>query len=92
MHKLDTMMMKNVRSAVGSADCVLVVVDACKMPEKIDEILEEGVGNKDTELPVLLVLNKKDLIKPGEIAKKLEVKYRYKNLEMVLFFPLLRCN
>jgi GTP-binding protein Era len=50
------------------------------------------VGNKDTELPVLLVLNKKDLIKPGEIAKKLEVKYRYKNLEMVLFFPLLRCN
>lgn len=36
-------------------------------------MLEEGVGNKNTELPVLLVLNKKDLIKPGEIAKKLEV-------------------
>lgn len=25
------------------------------------------------KLPILLVLNKKDLIKPGEIAKKLEV-------------------
>jgi len=36
-------------------------------------MLEEGVGNKDIGLPVLLVLNKKDLIKPGEIAKKLEV-------------------
>jgi GTPase Era involved in 16S rRNA processing len=35
MHKLDSMMMKNVRSAIGSADCVLVVVDACKMPEKV---------------------------------------------------------
>ncbi|EEE64721.1 gTPase ERA-like, chloroplastic [Oryza sativa Japonica Group] len=84
MHKLDTMMMKNVRSAVGSADCVLVVVDACKMPEKIDEILEEGVGNKDTELPVLLVLNKKDLIKPGEIAKKLEWYQKFTNADDVI--------
>lgn len=36
-------------------------------------MLEEGVGNLKDELPILLVLNKKDLIKPGEIAKKLEV-------------------
>lgn len=35
LHKLDTMMMKNVRSAAINADCVLVVVDACKMPEKV---------------------------------------------------------
>uniref|UniRef100_A0A0D9WJV2 Era-type G domain-containing protein n=1 Tax=Leersia perrieri TaxID=77586 RepID=A0A0D9WJV2_9ORYZ len=84
MHKLDTMMMKNVRSAVGSADCVLVVIDACKMPEKIDEMLEEGVGNKDTELPVLLVLNKKDLIKPGEIAKKLEWYQKFTNADDVI--------
>ena len=35
MHKLDSMMMKNVRSAIGSADCVLVVADACKAPEKV---------------------------------------------------------
>ncbi|KAG0531437.1 hypothetical protein BDA96_04G022500 [Sorghum bicolor] len=73
MHKLDSMMMKNVRGAIGSADCVLVVADACKAPEKIDEMLEEGVGNKDIGLPVLLVLNKKNLIKPGEIAKKLDL-------------------
>lgn len=45
-------------------------------------MLQEGVGNKDTELPVLLVLNKKDLIKPGEIAKKLEVRDVYKIEEM----------
>lgn len=35
MHKLDTMMMKNVRSAAVNADCVLVVVDACKVPAKV---------------------------------------------------------
>jgi hypothetical protein len=28
-------MMKNVRSAIGNAHCVLVVVDACKAPEKV---------------------------------------------------------
>ncbi|XP_057976487.1 GTPase ERA1, chloroplastic [Malania oleifera] len=72
MHKLDSMMMKNVRSAAINADCVLVVVDACKAPEKINEVLEEGVGNLKDKLPTLLVLNKKDLIKPGEIAKKLQ--------------------
>ncbi|XP_030523693.1 GTPase ERA-like, chloroplastic isoform X3 [Rhodamnia argentea] len=34
MHKLDSMMMSNVRSAAVNADCVLVLVDACKVPEK----------------------------------------------------------
>jgi len=84
MHKLDSMMMKNVRSAIGSADCVLVVVDACKAPEKIDEMLEEGVGNKGIGVPVLLVLNKKDLIKPGEIAKKLEWYQKFTDVDDVI--------
>ncbi|KAJ0659827.1 putative small GTP-binding protein [Helianthus annuus] len=75
MHMLDSMMMKNVRSAAINADCVLVVVDACKTPQNIDEMLQEGVGELKNNVPVLLVLNKKDLIKPGEMAKKLEVKY-----------------
>lgn len=35
MHKLDSMMMKNVRSAALNADCVLVIVDACKVPENV---------------------------------------------------------
>lgn len=35
MHKLDSMMMNNVRSAAINADCVLVLVDACKMPQKV---------------------------------------------------------
>lgn len=35
MHMLDSMMMKNVRSAAISADCVVLVVDACRAPEKV---------------------------------------------------------
>ncbi|XP_031475800.1 GTPase ERA1, chloroplastic [Nymphaea colorata] len=84
MHKLDAMMMKNVRSAAINADCVLVVVDACKMPEKIDQVLEEGIGSNQEEIPTLLVLNKKDLIKPGEIAKRLEWYQKYTNVDDVI--------
>lgn len=84
MHKLDSMMMKNVRSAAINADCVVVVVDASKVPDKIDEVLEEGVGNLKDKLPTLLVLNKKDLIKPGEIAKKLEWYEKFTDVDEVI--------
>ncbi|XP_009803287.1 GTPase ERA-like, chloroplastic [Nicotiana sylvestris] len=84
MHKLDSMMMKNVRSAAVNADCVVVVVDACKAPEKIDEVMEEGVGDLKYKVPTLLVLNKKDLIKPGEIAKKLEWYEKFTDVDEVI--------
>lgn len=35
MHKLDSMMMKNVQNAAFNADCVVVVVDACKALQKV---------------------------------------------------------
>ncbi|KAA3479623.1 GTPase Era, mitochondrial isoform X1 [Gossypium australe] len=84
MHKLDSMMMKNVRSAALNADCVLVIVDACKVPENINEVLEEGIGDFKCTLPTLLVLNKKDLIKPGEIAKKLEWYEKFTDVDEVI--------
>ncbi|XWS45453.1 hypothetical protein CRYUN_Cryun15aG0137800 [Craigia yunnanensis] len=84
IHKLDSMMMKNVQSAALNADCVLVLVDACKVPEKIVEVLEEGVGDLKCTLPTLLVLNKKDLIKPGEIAKKLEWYEKFTDVDEVI--------
>lgn len=49
-------------------------------------MLEEGVGNLKDKLPVLLILNKKDLIKPGEIAKRLEVSV------LKLFRPYMACR
>lgn len=38
MHTLDSMMMKNVKKAAVDADCMMVVVDACKMPHKVSFI------------------------------------------------------
>ncbi|KAH6833811.1 GTP-binding protein Era-like protein [Perilla frutescens var. hirtella] len=84
MHKLDSMMMKNVRSAAINADCVVVVVDACRPPEKIDEVLEYGVGDLTSKLPTLLVLNKKDLLKPGEIAKRIEWYEKFTDVDEVI--------
>lgn len=72
MHKLDAMMMKNVHSATGNADCVLIVVDVCKMPEKVNDLFEEDGKDLKEKPPTLLILNKKDLIKPGEITKRME--------------------
>lgn len=40
------------------------------------------MGSLKDKLPTLLVLNKKDLIKPGEISKRLEVNF----LVIVVFF------
>ncbi|KAK6150633.1 hypothetical protein DH2020_015565 [Rehmannia glutinosa] len=84
MHKLDSMMMKNVRSAAINADCVIVVVDASKAPQKIDEMLEDGIGDRKDKSPTLLVLNKKDLIKPGEIAKKIEWYEKFTDVDEVI--------
>ncbi|KAL7144209.1 hypothetical protein ABFS83_08G243900 [Erythranthe nasuta] len=83
MHKLDSMMMKNVRSATVNADCVVIVVDACRPPQKIEEVLEGVVEIKD-KLPTLLVLNKRDLIKPGEIAKKIEWYEKFTEVDEVI--------
>ncbi|XP_078428494.1 GTP-binding protein Era-like protein [Wolffia australiana] len=83
MHKLDSMMMKNVHNAAINADCALVVVDACKEPQKIDEVFE-GVANLRNDLPVLLVLNKKDLIKPGEIAKKIQWYEKFTDVDDII--------
>ncbi|XP_047314844.1 GTPase ERA-like, chloroplastic [Impatiens glandulifera] len=84
MHMLDSMMMKNVRSAAINADCVVVVVDACRVPEKIDDILEEGVGDLKYKVPTLLVLNKKDKIKPGEIAQRLQWYEKFTGVDEVI--------
>ncbi|KAJ0236594.1 GTPase ERA-like [Hirschfeldia incana] len=84
MHRLDTMMMKNVRDAAINADCVVILVDACKTPANIDEVLKESLGDLEKRPPMLLVMNKKDLIKPGEIAKKLQWYEKFTDVDEVI--------
>ncbi|CAH8351649.1 unnamed protein product [Eruca vesicaria subsp. sativa] len=75
---------QNVRDAAINADCVVILVDACKTPANIDEVLKEGLGDLQKRPPMLLVMNKKDLIKPGEIAKKLEWYEKFTDVDEVI--------
>lgn len=84
MNKLDEMMMQNVRTAALNADCVLVIVDATEAPQKVTDALEEGALKIVQSRPSLLVLNKRDVIKPGEVAKKLQWYQQFGGLNEVL--------
>ncbi|KAH7298081.1 hypothetical protein KP509_25G026200 [Ceratopteris richardii] len=84
MNKLDEMMMQNVRTAALNADCVLVVADASAAPQKVTDSLEEGALKIIQTRPSLLVLNKKDVIKPGEIAKRLQWYGKFSGFDQVL--------
>eukprot|EP00271_Cylindrocystis_brebissonii_P003619 TRINITY_DN14796_c0_g1_i1.p1 TRINITY_DN14796_c0_g1~~TRINITY_DN14796_c0_g1_i1.p1 ORF type:complete len:563 (-),score=64.06 TRINITY_DN14796_c0_g1_i1:907-2595(-) len=70
--KLDEMMMYNVRRAAVNADCVVLVVDICQEAEMVVDMMGESAAATTENRPHLLVLNKKDLLKPGEVSKKLE--------------------
>ncbi|KAF2534942.1 hypothetical protein F2Q68_00019132, partial [Brassica cretica] len=50
----------------------------------IDQVLKEGLGDLEKRPPMLLVMNKKDLIKPGEIAKKLEWYEKFTDVDEVI--------
>lgn len=52
-------------------------------------MLQEGVGELKENVPVLLVLNKRDLIKPGEMAKKLEVRNVFLLFQIICFLILI---
>lgn len=72
MHKLDEVMMQNVRNAAVNADCIILVVDICVPPEQVVDMLQEAQAAAAETRPLLLVLNKKDRIKPGEVKNKLK--------------------
>ncbi|CAM6124716.1 unnamed protein product [Calypogeia fissa] len=84
MRRLDEMMMQNVRSATVNADCILVIVDACQDPDQIMEVFEEERTAMNEKRPTLIVLNKMDLIKPGEITRKTELYQAHGHVDGVL--------
>ncbi|KAJ7953034.1 putative GTP-binding protein era [Quillaja saponaria] len=65
-------------------DYQMILYDTPWLPQKIDEVLEEGSGSLKDRVPTLLIINKKDLIKPGEIAKKLEWYQKFTDVDEVI--------
>ncbi|CAI5466047.1 unnamed protein product [Closterium sp. Yama58-4] len=73
LHKLDDLMMQAVRTATVNADAVVLVIDITQAPQEVSKLLLEGMESAVVQKkPTLIVLNKKDSLKPGEVAKKLK--------------------
>lgn len=62
-HKLGEYMVKNAESAFHDADLILIMLDVSEKPETADQYLAQTVERLRRDTPVVLVLNKADLLK-----------------------------
>ncbi len=65
--KLGSYMMKSVRSSIGTADAVILIADAGKVPGEIERNICDKV--KADGIPAMLVLNKIDLYNRETVAE-----------------------
>ncbi len=61
-YKLGEVMNEQAKEALENADLVLFVVDASQMPDEEDTLLAELIAGLKKPRPVILVLNKSDLV------------------------------
>ena len=71
LHKLGEYMVETAIRAIPDADVVLFLVDASRSPGDEDRQIAEILGQRGA-LPVLLVLNKADLLEPEQAANRIE--------------------
>jgi GTP-binding protein Era len=71
LHKLGEYMVETAIRAIPDADVVLFLVDASRPPGDEDAQIAEMLGQRGG-LPVLLVLNKADLLEPEQAATRIE--------------------
>jgi len=67
MHKLGEYMVKTAQRAVPDADVVLFLVDVSVLPTEEDRMVAEFLAKKCSS-PVILVLNKMDLLPPDKVT------------------------
>lgn len=68
-YKLQESMMKFVGTALVDADVILFVTDLCEKPEIEEKVLAKL---QKTKVPIILLLNKTDLVSPDETVLKRE--------------------
>ncbi|MFO8000021.1 MAG: GTPase Era [Marinilabilia sp.] len=68
-YKLQESMLHFSRSALSDADIILYITDTVETPEKNEDFLSKV---KNSEVPVLLAINKIDLIQQKELEKMVE--------------------
>lgn len=70
-HRLGTQMVEQASGALLDADVVMFVCDVSQPPDVIDRHIA-GLIQKETKAPVLIVLNKMDLLKPERVVTNSE--------------------
>lgn len=70
-HKLGEFMVKVAEDALRDADIILWLVDASVEPTTEERHIAETVNRLRGQTPVILVLNKSDLLKPGQYEARL---------------------
>ncbi|NPA26387.1 MAG: GTPase Era [Chloroflexi bacterium] len=65
LHKLGHSLNYEAQQALEEADVVLFMVDASQLPGPEDRMVAENIETLAPKTPVLLVLNKADLVEPG---------------------------
>ncbi|MDW8326988.1 MAG: GTPase Era [Anaerolineales bacterium] len=66
-NKLGEYMVETATRALRDADAVLFIVDVSTRPHPDDERLAEKIKNRPNNTPVLLALNKSDLLRPPDV-------------------------
>jgi GTP-binding protein Era len=70
-HKLGEYMVRTALRAIPDADLVLFLVDASKLPNEEDRQIA-AVLARHPGVPMVLVLNKADLLAPGEVTARVD--------------------
>jgi len=69
-HKLGELMNQEAEQTLEEADLILCVVDASQPPDSEDQLLFERINRLKRSRPVILALNKIDLIEPAALEAK----------------------
>jgi GTP-binding protein Era len=72
-NKLGSLMNDEAAAALGDSDVILFVADASEAPQDEDCMLAEMIGELKGEIPVVMVLNKMDLLAEGDIQARVDL-------------------
>ena len=89
LHKLGEHMVDTAVRAIPDADVVLFLVDASRLPGEEDRQIAR-ILTKEGRVPVLLVLNKVDLVPEAEVATRVEAYQALGPFELWLLVSALR--
>ncbi len=91
-HKLDEYMVEVATESLESADVVLWLVDASDPIGKGDRVIAEKLAKLDESIPIILAMNKSDLLKPEQVIQQTEVYHSLLPRAQWILFSALKGN